>query len=781
MKKMYQVTKICQINCLALVMLLVASGSISAQEQTSAQDEGEGRLLEEVTVTASKREASSHDLPVSITAMTSEDLQKIGAVGYAEYLNTVPGVSFPDQGAGRSAIIMRGVSTSTNTSNLQSAVAILIDDLPQLNRWSSWTRLDLNMFDIERVEVLRGPQGTLFGSGSMGGIVRIITNKPDSTQSELAVELDYSMIHGGDNSTGINAMMNVPLIEDELALRIVGFQRDNGGWIDDIRKERETGDNRTSGSHAKNINDGTSVGGRVKLGWTPSERFEAGFAINYQKDTLDHTNWSFKDTTFGGPYEASPVLYQYSETESTQYNLTLTYDFDAFALDSNTAYGVRDSLMGQDGAASFDRYPACQGGTVPVTLGCAGFNMDSSDMSINHQTDSFSQDLRLTSRGDGKLEWVTGFYYLDQEGYTPQVWYNPDAAIPGGQANPPDYHTAAEEAGYLLDALYIVGVKEVALYGEATFAFNDQWSVTAGLRWYDSSFDFEVPLFDGIAARAFGTLRVPPSSNSESGFLPKIAITYALSESVNFYASRAEGYRLGQINFGAGGVDPISGESIPLGFKTDKLVSYEIGMKAFFLNNKMQANVALFMQDWNDIQLSRNTVSNLNYTDNAGDATSNGIELELVALPANAWETGLTATYTDATLDSVLPGVNIVPGITLPGTPKFSGNLYAEWTLDNVFNNRNGYMRVDYKYTTEMEGDLANNPDLRSDAYGVGTFRAGLYLTDDFEAVLYVNNFLNEDAVTVVQNGLALHNTGPLAYRQKPRTIGLTFRGRFAF
>lgn len=760
---------------LTLLLLLTVSESTPAQEQSGS------RTLEEIVVTATKREVSSHDLPVSISAMSSEALKRIGAIGYGDYLSAVPGVSFPDVGAGRSAILMRGVSTDADSrTNLQNAVSVLVDDMPQLNRWSAWTRLDMNMFDIERVEVLRGPQGTLFGSGAMGGVVRIITNKPDASKSEMAVEVDYSVTHGGDESTGINGMLNIPLIEDELALRITGFQRNNGGWVDDIRQDRCVGCISANNHPTVNINDGTSTGGRVVLGWTPSDRLSARLSFNTQKDTLDHSNWSYKDTTFGGAYDSSPVLYEYSRSESDQFNLVLEYDFDTFSILSSTSWGTRDSILAQDLSGFFDTWPACQGGAVPVTLGCSGINQDSSDMSINHQTESLAQDLRLTSQGDGKLEWIAGFFYFDQDGYTPQPWHNPEAAIPG-QANPPDRHNPSEEEGYLLDALYIVNATEKALYGEMKYAFTDKWAVTAGLRWYDSTFDFEVPYFDGIAARAFGTELVPPSSNSEDGVLPKIAITFSLTESINLYVQGSEGYRLGQINFGAGGVDPISGETIPLGFDSDSLWSNEIGMKAFFLDNRLQANVAVFFQDWEDIQLTRFTASGLNYTDNAGDASSNGVEIEVVALPADTWEVGFTATSTDATLDSVLPGVSLTPGVKLPGTPEFSASAYAQWTLDDLLRERSGYVRLDYKYASEIYNDLNNTPETRSDSYGVANLRAGLYLTDDFEAVFYVKNLTDEDAVVSAENGAPLHTTGPKAYRVRPRTIGVTFRGSFEF
>jgi outer membrane receptor protein involved in Fe transport len=299
------------------------------------------------------------------------------------------------------------------------------------------------------------------------------------------------------------------------------------------------------------------------------------------------------------------------------------------------------------------------------------------------------------------------------------------------------------------------------------------------LRWYDTSFEFEVPYFDGTAARAFGTELVPFSESTEDGVLPKIAISFAITDSINLYAQGAEGYRLGQINFGAGGVDPISGETIPLDFKSDSLWSNEIGMKAFFLDNRLKVNLAIFQQDWEDIQLTRFTASGLNYTDNAGDASSDGVEVEVVALPSDAWELGFTATSTDTSLDSVLEGVTLEPGTTLPGTPDFAANAYAQWTLDNLPNDMTGYMRLDYRYVSEIEHDMVNTPETRSEAYSVLNLRAGVYVGDQYEFVFYVKNLADDDAVAAADNAAPLHTTGARAYRLRPRTVGVSIRGNF--
>lgn len=757
-----------------LVALMLAATSLTSMAQEGTPQE-ERRSLEEIVVTATMRESTTKDIPVSISVLSDADLQKIGARGFSDYLLSAPGVHYTESGRGRSQIVMRGVSTdATATTNLQSATEILVDEFATTNRWSAWTRLDPHMFDIERVEILRGPQGTLFGSGSMGGILRIITNKPDPSITEGRIDLGTSVVDGGGWSTDYNAMFNTPIIEDRLAIRGVAYHRKDAGWIDRVSDRIFAPHIEEPGQ--KNVNHGNSTGGRLMIAFEPSDKLATRLSFTYQEDFLAEEPASFLNADDGGEYEFTTPYHQDQYGETYLYNLYVNYQLESFDFMSSTTYGDRDSWLTQQNQANFDRYPGapiypqCD----PVVLGCSGINSDSTISGINHQTESLAQELRLTSTHGGKWQWVAGAFFFAQDGYTPQIWYNPEAAIPGGGVTPPDRHTAAAEQGYLLDALYIAESRETAIFGEATYFISDKFSVAAGIRFYESTFDFITPKFDGLASRAFGTPLVPPTTQKGSGSLPRLSMTYSLTEDINVYAQAAEGFRLGQVNFGGGAVDPVDGRVLPLGFDSDSLWSYELGVKMSLFDQSMRLDVAVFNIDWTDIQLTRYTATNLNFTDNAGDATSRGIELELLARPTNNVEYGFSATYTDATLDSVLPGVVLTEGVTLPGTPDLSLSSHVELSMDTQLES---YIRFDARHVGEMERSLANDPLLRSDAYTVANLRAGIFFGTGNEVVLYMNNIFNaSDAVTKQS---ANPSIAARAYRLKPREIGVSYRVHF--
>src|SRR6266446_9834584 len=240
-----------------------SSGALSVESQASDSKDNSNNPatgLEEITVTATKRRENLQDIPFGISALSTADLEKVGAESEQDYLAEVPGVHYTDAGRGRSLLTIRGISTVGLPGNLQQTVEVYVDELPITDRFSAWTSPDISAFDIERVEVLRGPQGTLFGSGALGGAVRIITNKPDATAFHAKIEVGGATTDGGAGSDSFKAMVNMPLIDDKLALRVVGFRTHDGGWIDNVTRDQHK------------VNGGTNEGGRVMLEYRSEER-----------------------------------------------------------------------------------------------------------------------------------------------------------------------------------------------------------------------------------------------------------------------------------------------------------------------------------------------------------------------------------------------------------------------------------------------------------------------------------------------------------------------------
>jgi len=719
---------------------------VSSEEEAEVNEEiyrGESEkknyrnaVIEEVKVTANKREQNLQDVAASLSALTGEDLSRIGAVGAQDYLAQIPGVNYNALGRGRSPIIIRGIATgSTTFSDQQSTTAIYIDDLPSLNRWGAWTNTDPNTFDVERVEVLRGPQGTLFGSGALGGALRVINNKPSASEFQSSIDIGQKFTKGGDDSNSLNVMLNVPLIDDELALRIVGFKHNDGGYIDNIFRNE------------KNVNSGETAGGRLMLAYTPDEYFSLALTVTHQSDIVDDGSATFRDAADGGPYEFNGVINASSDTSMSIYNLSAEYDFDTVQLVSSTTYSEREVKISRDYGQVTDAF--FETGLVP----------DETFHQVTDDVRTFAQELRLASQGSGDLQWTLGAFYLEQDIDDTEIW------------------TSVHFSEPIFEGVYLPHITEKAVFGEATYIINNQLSVTVGGRWFDNVFELEIPVYEGPAVE--GSFPSPLLEESSTSFTPKISVSYHIVEDLHFYATASEGFRIGQVNFGA---TPNNG--VPISFDPDSLWNYELGMKSISNNGRLKLNVAAFYIDWTDIQLGRTTIADndlaVSFTDNAGDAVSKGIEVEAIYIPFDQLELGTSFTYNKATLESVLDGVDLTPGSTLPGSPEFSMSNYIQYVAEELPNNLAGYIRLSHRHVGEVVSDIINEDHLYSDTYNTFDLRAGL-LYENYEVALYVDNLANNDATTSRYNvGVDLDSWSTFrAYRLKPRTMGLTFRVDF--
>ena len=687
--------------------------------------------IEEITVTANKREQDLQDVAMGLSALTGDDLNRIGAVGAQDYLAQIPGVNYNSLGRGRSPIIIRGISTgSTTFGDQQSTTAIYIDDLPSLSRWGAWTNTDPSTFDIERIEVLRGPQGTLFGSGALGGALRVITNKPNASEFQSSVDIGQSFTQGGDDSNSINAMLNIPLVDDELALRVVAFKRNDGGYIDNTRRDE------------KNINSGDTKGGRIMLSYQPYDELSLRLTATHQTDVVDDGSATFRDAVDGGSYQYNGSLRAASDVSISIFNLNADYSLGSLILTSSTTYSERESEITRDV------------GAVTDTFFESGLDVDDVSYLVSDDVKSFAQEVRLSSQGEGSLMWTVGAFFFEQDIDTAENW---NAAV-------------LDES--VVTGVYLPHIKEKAIFGEVTYEISDQLSITAGGRWFDNTFEFENPIFEGLLIG--GSFPTPLQEETSSSFTPKVSVSYHFSDDVHLYATASEGFRVGQVNFGA---TPING--IPPTFGPDSLWNYEVGVKSILLDGKVKLNVAAFYIDWTDIQLRRTTFlpndTAVVHVDNAGDAVSKGLEAEVTYIASDALQLGTSFTYNEATLESVLDGVDLTPGSELPGTPEFSMANHLQYTSENLPSDMAGYIRLSHRYVGEMVSSIENSDDLYSDSYNTFDLRAGLLLSN-YEVALYVENLANNDAVTSRYDLDVDSWTTFRAYRLKPRTFGLNFR-----
>ncbi len=673
--------------------------------------------LEEITVTATKRRENLQDIPFGISALSTADLEKSGAESEQDYLAQVPGVHYTDAGRGRSLVTIRGISTDGLPGNLQQTVEIYVDEFPLTDRFSAWTTPDISTFDIERVEVLRGPQGTLFGSGAIGGALRIITSQPDATAFHAKVEVGGATTDGGAGSDDIKAMVNMPLIDDQLALRVVAFRTDTGGWVDNVRRNQH------------DVNGGYDEGGRAILQYTPTDALKLRATVLNERDSLDDSGRTFSFSSDGPPNQWDGVIPESSISKLSIYNFTGEYDAGFATLTSISTYEQRKSYFASD----YVRPPP------------AGFTIDpNTDQDwITHDSTKSSQEVRLTSNGKRNFEWTIGGFFLHTHQDLLQVFQYGD---------------------FNLETLLIPTTTiEGAAFGEATYHITPKVSVTAGARWFDNTFEQATEYTaTSFYQGSHGLITIHSSATT-----PKFSASYHPTENVHLYATVSKGYRVGQVNFNAG-INP----AVPNGFGPDSLWNYEVGIKANWFDNRLQTNVSVYHIDWTNIQLGR-MVGPFAYTDNGGKAKSDGVEAEFVAQPIEAITLGSSLAYTDAVLTSVLPGTGLTPGAILPGSSRWSTSTYAQATArfgDNV----SGYIRLSHQYVTKSYGYIVNTPYDQSDPYSKFDLRAGI-IHGRYEFIAYVDNLTNSDAaVTRPQDP-----PYDYAYRLRPRTVGVTFRASY--
>ena len=643
--------------------------------------------LEEIVVTATKREKSLQDVPMSISALTTADITRQGIETVDNFAAQIPGISM-HQGTktSNSNLSVRGINIAAVIPGTgQQAAAIYYDDVPVTSAGPMIP--DPRLFDVERIEVLRGPQGTLFGSGTLSGAVRIITNKPDLNGFDALGSVDLGTTDSDSLRQRYNGMVNVPLIDGKLALRAVGYVRDEEGYVDNIA----TG--------IDNANGQEDWGGRISLKWAPNDRFTASVMVLHEDAESQDVTHSREegpciepvpgetDTCAGqaslGKYTKSTFLPDVTAIELTNYNLALEYDFDWATLTSSTTYSDMISDWGY----------IIDGVLQPMPFIAAA----------QRDVSTLVQEVRLVSTTDSDFEWIVGAWYFDRtkdqvDGLlTTQEFLDAEniTGLPEGFGL--GFGNAAIAAS---NVLTILDERELAIFGELSWDITDNVTLTGGLRFTD----FETTLsnpgtgFDSFGALldtwfAGGNAAVPLNpvtpfsvSSDDSQVTSKISLTWRRNETQTYYVLASEGYRNLVMNLNAGQVSVVDpSDLVPRATAAaDSLWNYEIGVKATWFDGRLKTNVAAFYIPWKDVQLQVQRVSDgLVWRDNAGDVTSKGIELELQALPTEALELGLNVTLQDAKVTSITDIESAATGATKGQrmtSPDVQVAAYAQYT-----------------------------------------------------------------------------------------------------
>lgn len=651
--------------------------------------------LEELVVTATKREESLQKVPLSITAVTGEQLQARGVESFADLARLVPGVV--QSGTSQfSKFTVRGIQTSNTTSSSgeQKAVAVYLDDLP-LTSFSIITP-ELSPYDMSRIEVLRGPQGTLFGSGTIAGAVRYITNKPDSRAFDASVGADLGVTKGDSYRRRISGMVNVPIIDGKLAVRAVAYDRDEDGYIFNVvRNEKHPDSTKARGirvSAKLDPTDDISVTAMItddhnKIG--DISRYNPAFGLNVANSRWPNT----------------------VDAEVKTYSLSGSYSLPFATIQSSTTFARVNTAFDLD--------------LNSVTSIPYRFN-EAID------TDSVTEDFRLVSSGEHRLEYIVGVFYLNQKSDYTDTHYT-DAALVRSR----NITGLGSNGGFAdINKLDIRQKKnmEAALYGEATLHITDTVRATVGLRQSRFKFsDADTGLgFDGqanfIGAVAAGGNRavvlVPAtpsiiSTGYQTKLTKKFNVSWQRTPSQNYYVLAAEGFRRGHPNFtalrnnGKSAVDPTDPTIIPLSAASDSLWNYEVGAKTLWFDGRLRVNVAAYYIPWGPMQVNLVRPSDsAPFVGNAGKSTSKGVEVELEARPTPSIDIGANITLQRArissltTLEALTTGA--VPGAPL-ASPDFQLYAYAQKTWE-LANGASVFSRVDVQHVGSFPNGFPNAP-----------------------------------------------------------------------
>jgi outer membrane receptor protein involved in Fe transport len=688
------------------------SSDRSPQPAAAPDGAREALSLEEIVVTATKREARLFDVPLSVSVMTADQVTTSGAVTIADLAYSLPGLTAINTAPNQQQYFIRGIASR----NGLPTVGTYLDEVATGSR-NAGQSTDVRPLDIERIEVLRGPQGTLFGEGSMGGTIRIITRKPRLDAFGFGFDGEYYGTSGGDPSTTVSGFANLPLVEDKFALRVVGMAQNVGGWIDETVLGR------------KDVNNVDTKTGRLKGLWAPTESLQVGFMLLKQKVEGDGINAATAEGT------AASTVPQPLSDEYELYNLTVDYDFGAVKFLSSTAQVNRDYHVAVSVEGFADTFnppppspPFFKGALVDGVVG----------------TEDFSQEFRLTSNTDGRWSWTAGAFYREFE-------YLADSFTQLRVVSAlPDLVPDLE----LLTAYAPMKSRSKAVFGESSWKLTDRLEATVGLRWYeDQQHQINRTL----------TLGLPETTTEGAAtfdaLTPRFNLAYRYSSDRMIYFNAAQGFRSGGFNLT---VAP-PGVFIQPDYDPEDLWSYELGTKLVLARGKLILEGAVFHNEWKDVQSQFNPFAGAPFsvTTNGGKASGTGVDWNIRYRTTPALTLGLSGSFIDAQYDAAT--LDKGKGDPMDFVARLSGSLTVDY--DFHLSSVPAYLNLTGQYQERMPYTVTGQTTYSDDLYFLNT-RVGARFKA-LDVYLFGRNLTGEDGK------IDPFNTSFLGARPRPRQIGI--------
>ena len=678
-------------------------------------------FLPEIIVSATRRDENLQDVALSAYVLSNRTLEQKGVQEFIDIAREIPGLGVTSRTRGALDIGIRGIRTLTPGTG-GPTVSYYLDEI-------STPATQLATFDLSRVEVLRGPQGTLFGEGSLGGALRFITNQPDASGFDGRVAANVADISAGESSYSVSGMVNIPLVEDSLALRVVGQYQDNGGFIDNV----------TAGHEEQDVDDHSLEGVRAILKWAPTSRLTITPSIIYQKDrsrlgsyeslVADPSN-TLRFISLGDLEQRSTIDIDRSG-EFYQPSLVLNYRFEGFEVTSSTNYYDSEDL-------SVNLSPGFLPSLPPAEIQFFG------------KSEIFTQELRLVSAKEGPIQWAAGIFYRDSEAVT-------------------DISVVALRSS----ASTITEVEQLAVFGTVSYRMFDKFRAEVGLRWFDESQDgtnmanFAPPL-DFLSS-------VTERNGSKSLVTPRFSLSYDITGDAMVYASAAKGFRRGQVNLES--TIPPDGDVFT---DPDTLWTYELGLKSTWLSDRAYFNTAVFYTEWSDIQVSQPILIGgftAAFVRNAGFATSQGLEIEAGWRPIHNLDVSLNTSILDAELKrDVDPAEGLFDGAELTLAPEYQVGGAVQYSYPApIFGNASGVIRADFsfrgKQVSVYDGDLPRD-QITSEPYELVNLNLGLEW-EKFQFYVFCKNLFDKRAE------YNFNAPATVIHRNQPRTIGFSFRANY--
>jgi outer membrane receptor protein involved in Fe transport len=734
----------------------------TARADDAASSSQTAATLQEVVVTAQKRQEKLINVPMAVTAITGDSIQSMHLIDFADLETQVPGLSVELEAPGLDKLTLRG----ENVGGVGSTVTTYIDDVPfgSSNALANGSIAagDFDTWDLQRVEVLRGPQGTLYGAGSEGGLIKYVTNPPDPTKFAAAFELGDEDVAHGQNALSYKAMVNLP-VAGRAALRLDGFYSKLPGYIDDPQLGES------------DVNRGYQEGGRASLLVNVTDNLSIRLTAFGQ---LLHTDGSPQIDVIGAPNPLAPPADQlqpddgnYAQHRFIAEPATFKYDIYSGTLDWNlgwgsltsiTSYGTTTENQLFDGTSA-DFAPGVTGGELVESLlppGTSAGAAETDDLYIK----KFTQELRLASPASQAIEWQLGAFYTRESSTLAETI--PSFIIPTlastGLPSLEDIN---------LDALY----REWSGFGQITYHFNPAFDLSLGGRWSENK---------QSENESIGGLLVSPPQLSGGGstgtdFTYSVAPRWHVSEDTMAYVRVASGYRAG----GPNALPPITPTGVPTSYQADSTVNYEIGLKTLQFDHRLSIDVDAFLIKWKKIQLFE-FVDNFGINANGGTATSKGVEWSFALTPFQGLNLTLAGAYVDAYLTADAPATGGVTGDQLPYAPKWSNSLDADYTW-HAFGDYSAFAGATWSYIGSRVDDFAATatvvgsalvfePNPRTDlgSYNTLNLRVGLQ-NERWTLELYCKNLADTRGLTFYTN-TGTPNSGGAIVIQQPRTIGAT-------